>query len=235
LRLGLSLTGGAAAFNPASLSPTAWYDVSDLSTLFQDSAGTTPVTADGDPVGKVLDKSGNGNHLVQATAGSRPLYKTSGGLSWLLFDGVDDSLAASFTLAQPFDRISAIRQVTWATGVLLAGTAFQAGYLYQTDFTPRLRLYSGSNGPFTDGVAVGSDAVITERHNGASSRLAANNDAYATGDAGSASAGGLMVGDGNGNPNSNMRWYGTALKSAFTDPEIAQLRTWMGAKAGLTL
>jgi hypothetical protein len=44
-----------------------------------------------------------------------------------------------------------------------------------------------------------------------------------------------MVGDGNGNPNANMRWYGTALKSAFTDPEIAQLRTWMGAKAGLTL
>ncbi|PJK29972.1 hypothetical protein [Minwuia thermotolerans] len=35
----------------------AWYDPSDLSTLFQDSVGTTPVTADGDPVGLMLDKS----------------------------------------------------------------------------------------------------------------------------------------------------------------------------------
>jgi len=34
----------------------AWYDPSDLTTLFQDSAGITPVTADGDPVGLMLDK-----------------------------------------------------------------------------------------------------------------------------------------------------------------------------------
>lgn len=34
-----------------------WYDPSDLSTLFQDAAGTTPVTKDGDPVGLMLDKS----------------------------------------------------------------------------------------------------------------------------------------------------------------------------------
>lgn len=35
----------------------AWYDPSDLSTLFQDAGGTTPVTTDGDPVGLMLDKS----------------------------------------------------------------------------------------------------------------------------------------------------------------------------------
>lgn len=33
------------------------YDFSDFSTMFQDSAGTTPVTAAGQPVGLVLDKS----------------------------------------------------------------------------------------------------------------------------------------------------------------------------------
>lgn len=49
-----------------------WYDLSDFSTLFQDSAGTTPVTAAGQPIGKILDKSGRGNHATQTTAGSRP-------------------------------------------------------------------------------------------------------------------------------------------------------------------
>jgi len=35
----------------------AWYDPSDLSTMFQNRAGTTPVTADGQTVGLILDKS----------------------------------------------------------------------------------------------------------------------------------------------------------------------------------
>ena len=34
-----------------------WYDPSDFSTLFQDSAGTIPVTAVGDPVGLMLDRA----------------------------------------------------------------------------------------------------------------------------------------------------------------------------------
>ena len=70
----------------------AWYDPSDLSTLFQDAAGTTPVTADGDPVGLMLDKSGNVSHAIQSVAASRPVYRTDGTLHWLQFDGVDDHL-----------------------------------------------------------------------------------------------------------------------------------------------
>lgn len=37
--------------------PGAWYDPTDLSTMFQDSTGTTPVTAVEQPVGLILDKS----------------------------------------------------------------------------------------------------------------------------------------------------------------------------------
>lgn len=50
-----------------------WYDPSDLSTLFQDAAGTIPVTAVEQPVGKILDKSGRGNHATQSTAGYKPV------------------------------------------------------------------------------------------------------------------------------------------------------------------
>lgn len=40
--------------------PGAWYDPSDLTTLFQDNLGVTPVTAPGQTVGLLLDKSKNG-------------------------------------------------------------------------------------------------------------------------------------------------------------------------------
>jgi len=76
----------------------AWYDPSDLSTLFQDAAGTIPVTADGDPVGKMLDKSGNGNHASQSVSGNRPVYRTDGVLHWLEFDGIDDFFETVTTL-----------------------------------------------------------------------------------------------------------------------------------------
>jgi hypothetical protein len=44
-----------------------------MSTLFQDSAGTLPVTAVEQPVGLMLDKSGRGNHAFQSTSASRPV------------------------------------------------------------------------------------------------------------------------------------------------------------------
>ena len=54
-------SGGGSPFSPLSLfsggAPGAWYDPSDYTTLFQDSAGTTPVTAVEQPVGLMLDKS----------------------------------------------------------------------------------------------------------------------------------------------------------------------------------
>jgi hypothetical protein len=82
---GISRVGGlrrlrqsVASFNPATLftgTDTGWvYDLSDMSTLFQDAAGTTPVTAVGQPVGRCLDLSGKGNHRTQSTALNRPTY-----------------------------------------------------------------------------------------------------------------------------------------------------------------
>jgi len=66
--------------------------VNDVQSLFQDAAGTVPVTADGDPIGKMIDQSGNGNHAIQTASGRRPVYRTDGVLHWLQFDGVDDFL-----------------------------------------------------------------------------------------------------------------------------------------------
>ena len=66
INLGLGLLSstvlyGRGGFSPASLFSSgeqgAWYDPSDFSTMFQDAAGTTPVTAVEQPVGLLLDKS----------------------------------------------------------------------------------------------------------------------------------------------------------------------------------
>lgn len=92
-RMGVGV-GRKSVYSPSKLFASGeqgiWLDPSDFTTMFQDSAGTTPVTADGQPVGLILDKSGNGNHASQATAAARPLYKTDGTYHWLQFDGVDD-------------------------------------------------------------------------------------------------------------------------------------------------
>jgi len=69
-----------------------WYDPSDLSTVFQDAAGTIAGAVD-QPVGLILDISGNGNHASQAVSGDRPTLRSSGGLYWLEFvAGVNDEL-----------------------------------------------------------------------------------------------------------------------------------------------
>lgn len=90
---------GSGAFSVSSIfaagDPGCWYDPSDIATLFQDAAGTVPVTASGQPVGRMLDKSGRGNHLTQATAAARPTYTVAGALRYLAFDGVDDFMVAT--------------------------------------------------------------------------------------------------------------------------------------------
>ena len=74
--------GGGGAFTPASLFASsergAWYDFNDLSTLSQDTAGTIPVTAAGQPIGLARDKSGNGQHISQVTSGNRPVLQSDG-------------------------------------------------------------------------------------------------------------------------------------------------------------
>lgn len=83
----------AAPFTPASLPNLAWWLRADLG-LYQDTAGSTPVTANADPVGRWEDQSGSGRHVTQSTSGARPSYRTgvANGQPGLLFDGSNDTL-----------------------------------------------------------------------------------------------------------------------------------------------
>ena len=93
----------------------AWFDPEDMSTMFQDAAGTIPVTAVEQPVGLILDKSGNGNHATQSITASRPTLSAR-----------KNVLLATETLAtQSVTTIAAKYCLSfWGTGsVTLSGTA----------------------------------------------------------------------------------------------------------------
>ena len=140
----------------------AWYDPSDLTTLYQDAAGTTPVTAVGDPVGRVEDKSGNGNHASQSTAAARPIYRQDGnGKFYLDFDGVDDAMATGSIDFSATDKMSMFAGVhkdsdaaagilaelsaTYATNVGAFGVAAPGGQVLAANYGA---LLSGAGGHF---------------------------------------------------------------------------------------
>jgi hypothetical protein len=101
LNLGLGALGGG--FSPLTLFAAGeqgyWLDPSDFSTMFQDAAGTTPVTAVGQSVRLMLDKSGRGNTFTQANVANAPLLQQdTSGRYFLLFDGSDDWLQSAATI-----------------------------------------------------------------------------------------------------------------------------------------
>jgi hypothetical protein len=123
-----------------------WCDPSDRSTLWQDTAGTIPVTAPGQLVARVDDKSGRGNHATQAATGRQPLYQIdTTGRPYLEFDGVDDALrTASFdslstdalAVAGLFKKTGTGRRVVFEYGVAVASigslSLFSEGSLVNT-------------------------------------------------------------------------------------------------------
>ena len=98
---------GSGVGPPSNLD--VWYNITDLGSLWQDTAGTVPVAASGDPVGRIDDKSGNLHNALQGTAGERPLYED--------LDGVFDPTLLSPALSVWYDitDLSTLWQDTAAT------------------------------------------------------------------------------------------------------------------------
>ena len=144
LRLGLTLESVLTPlFAGGQLG--AWYDPSDLSTLFQDNLGTTPA-AIGMPVGMMMDKSGNGFHVRQTDAALRPiLMQDAEGRIFLTFDGVDDVMTSANIagLGAPFFAAAAIQPSSLA-GATTARPVFGA-YLNASNYAVLHARFSGGN------------------------------------------------------------------------------------------
>ena len=220
----------------------AWYDPSDLSTVWQDAAGTTPATA-GDPVGRIDDKSGNGNHATQSTSTARPTLQTSGGLYYLDFDGVDDFMkSSSFTaLSQPISTAVAFRSNS-ITDFIYDGHASNELSLITIDNggVDSLRIASNASTPlllvpYTDGV----DTVARALYDGASSVLAINGVDNAGSVAATSDPTQWTLGDNgsaSGLSNLDGRIYGfIGVNRSLTAGEIGDVESYLAAKSGVTL
>lgn len=238
-RLGLA-GGGCSAWTPEAISAKlkAWYEPGDLTTNFQDSAGSTPATVD-QQVGRLLDKSGLGNHVIQATAGNRPYLRIDGnGNYYLEFDGVNDFLRATFAMSQPWDRVSALRQISWTANdrVIAGAAAYYVGELTQRTPSPGISFYDGGTAlVIGSGAVIGVNAVVTEKHNGASSRGSINTLDYIAGNAGASAPDGITIGGADSalgaEFNANIRLYGLVMAEGLTDGEVILLRDYLARKA----
>ena len=256
-----ALSGGAAPFDPASLSPYSWFDPSDLSTLWQDTAGTSPVTADGQSVARIDDKSGNGRHMIQGTAANRPLYKTDGTLHWLLFDGVNDRLRFpnlstlyNYVLPNTHEVVAAASHLSLSAG--FTGSLWQYVRNNGTEFSCELGIYNASGnyrirsqypsidtfstGPILTSPTTTAHVVGSERRSGTDLRLYVDGTQQMQVTTSSAAIASSEHGNGVGEHRYaaqfiGMRWYGCVITDPLTTDERAALTTYLGAKAGLML
>lgn len=236
----------------------ARYAPYDLSSMFQDAAGTIPVTADGDPVGLMLDKSGNGNHASQSTAPARPLYKTDGTLHWIEFDGVDDFMVtASFAWGsdEAFMSVGLTRRSTISRIVyeLSSGVGSNPGSFYLASgeidaqqYTSLSRGSAGSN--ITIRSSVVSDTppstnIVSALHDISDDMSVVRADgvdgATATGDKGAGNFGTYplyLCARNGGGVFLNGDLFGGVLRNVNPNVhELSAVETYLAVKSGITL
>ncbi|MFM5925730.1 MAG: hypothetical protein ACKPB9_28055 [Dolichospermum sp.] len=124
---------------PAQTSTDLWLDAADSSTII----------LNGSTVSQWCDKSGNERHATQATAANQPVYQATGlnGRPTIGFDGTNDALLSSFSLALPATVIVVFR--------INAYKSF--GVIYGNATTNTLGLHSSNSALYNfDGIAVRS-------------------------------------------------------------------------------
>jgi hypothetical protein len=257
-----SAGGAPSIWTPARLFANselgAWYDPSDMSTLFQDSAGTIPVTALDDPVGRMLDKSGNGHHATQTDNAKRPLLKEASGYRYLLFDGSNDCLFTSAINLTSTDKLSvccgfytttAVRMIAeFSVGLGSAGTD-GSWHLYDNGtLSVQVAGRGTGNGLYTPATVQNTVYVSHTTYDIAGAALADEIKTRINGTPSTAGGSGTM-GTGNfgnhalflgGRNNASLflngRIYGLIMRSGVSNAdEVAASEQWMATKTGVTL
>ncbi|MEN9924071.1 MAG: hypothetical protein RL268_197 [Pseudomonadota bacterium] len=171
LSLGLGLRG-AGGFSPASWFTSGgqgvWYDPSDLTTMFQDHQGVTPVSGAGQTVGLMLDKrigtrvevfsdanvtfSGPAGYAERVSTGVYRFCSDAGGIGSVVFGGLTSgkSYLVEMTVAAYDGAVSGITGLRAdffsALGIGIRSAVFAAGvcrFYYKADGTSFLARAGG--------------------------------------------------------------------------------------------
>jgi hypothetical protein len=201
---------------------SAWYDMSRLSSLWADLARTTPATT---VVATADDLSGNARNLVNAAGTDRPAISGSG----VLFDGVNDVLANTWTLPQPAEIMAVWTIPSGKVGnerFVNAGAANNLGVYFQIGTPTKLNLFDVALLTTTDSLVFDARSQFRGLFNNASSEIQINRGAVTSGSIGGADPlGGISLG----------RNAGTGLFGAFTLFELIVTNAAMTAAQRTTL
>ena len=215
--------------------------VNGVQSLFQDSAGTVPVTADGDPVGKMLDQSGNNNHATQSVSGSRPVYRTDGVLHWLEFGGVNSYIDVDITASQPISLTLSALFANTGTTVVYSTTdstgSVRFDLLTVNDASPDYRIYSGDPVVANGFSTPGEEATLSNLHNSGSSYIRKDGSLVSSGNSGTMGLSGFRLGSSfNTSSYFNGRVYGIYLRQAIpSESELTKIESYFSSLRGATL
>lgn len=172
-----------------------WIDGADISTLYQDTGLTSPVTADGQTAKGQKDKSGNNYHVTEAT--NAPIYKAAiqNGLSVVRYDGTNDRLRHSAgTMSQPYTVFIVGRADTGGSNKAFFDGATNRSEIYYGVANTRLSVHAGATLQSSPAQAPGAWHYFTITFNGASSVIRQDGAQVAAGNAGTQSITGFTIG-----------------------------------------
>lgn len=167
-------------FTVLSLSPSLWFDFSDLTTLFQDTGATSPVTASGQSIARINDKSGNSRNASQSTPAAQPTYTTTSTINGVAvgsFDGGDrlGTSAVDFTATNQVEIWGVVRSTSTANDQHFWGNRnASTGSIVMTHS-------SGTNAPYIFAQGnVGNSSILGAINSVASIRRGIGNFALST-------------------------------------------------------
>lgn len=227
-----------------------FYDPSDLSTMFQDAAFSTPVTASGQQVNSMLDKSSFGRHVAARTVTGNITYQTDGTLHWLEGNGNQDGLFGTNPGlgTDDFFISAAVRMLEAGNStlptVVSSGPPGAGNWLLRKHRDTRVAQFNGDNGGiFSDmqGSDPAVDEVLSVYRTAEGVRLVQNVDTLGPldtigvgADLTSATNFGLMTVDDGSLREWNGRVYATAGYTGTVDLERRNtIDNFMMARAGL--
>lgn len=237
----LGVLGGktpVAGFSPLNVTGLKyWADFSDPLTLYTDDTMTALVAVDGDVIGAVADKSGQAHHTKQATAGYKPLYKTSiqNNRSVGRADGSDDIMTTgnwASALAQSFMIFMVLIDRGQATGRYFDGSTVDRVIIRKS--AAKNDLYAGAtldSSFLTVNNEVFLEAVVV---NGATSSINRNGEIKTAGAGGNNTLNGVTLGGRLGSPATNCGKFDfcevLVYKPVPSDAEVLQIINYLNTK-----